>query len=52
MLIVSSFSAHYEPSKSYWIGGSDQKQETVFEWSSGATFNYESKFSNRRMLFF
>lgn len=36
-------SAHYEPSKSYWIGGSDQKQETVFEWSSGATFNHESK---------
>ncbi|XP_059350348.1 uncharacterized protein LOC130692880 isoform X2 [Daphnia carinata] len=37
-------SVDYEPEKSYWIGGSDQKQETVFEWSSGATFNYTKWF--------
>ncbi len=36
-------SADYETEKSYWIGGSDQKQETIFEWSSGATFSYSSK---------
>ena len=39
----SIFSANFESNKSYWIGASDQKQETVFEWSDGQPFNYASK---------
>ena len=43
-LSVSFFSSqHFEPGRSYWIGASDQKQETVFEWSDGRPFNYASE---------
>ena len=36
-------SAFFEPSKSFWIGGSDEKQETIFKWSSGDQFSFQSR---------
>ena len=40
---AARLSAHYEPGLGYWIGASDHKQETVFQWTNGRGVTFTSK---------